>query len=113
MRVQLFNCYCWEPGSGFSNFLTESHPLDFGELATLSEGETCKIVQNGQYRIKVCMEKNGGKVALKAGVNILSPEVTVETTGRMFVSMDDVDVMDMQGGGKILGRARGCFDIEW
>ncbi|ODR93434.1 hypothetical protein AUC69_04330 [Methyloceanibacter superfactus] len=112
-KCQLREVYCWEKGSSFAPFINETESIEFGDLNSLAKGENCKYIQNGPYRIKICIDSpNGGTkgATLRAGENTVDV-VSFDGHGEvfMFMPVERVNVTD----GKVLGSAEGCFKIRW
>ena len=92
--------------------------IPFIQTKNLAGKDLCRYVQNGPYRILICIESPGkddknGEAKLFTGGKAVAPLSFLETSGRVFVDMDDIEIHDLATGGKTLGSARGCFDITW
>jgi hypothetical protein len=114
-KCQLKDVYCWEKGQAYATFIQETAPFEFGDLASLAKGETCRIVQNGPYRIKICIESPGAGAAgakLMAGSTVLGELSNFDGHGEVFVFMPVVEKIDTAKG-TVLGSAEGCFKIIW
>ena len=113
-RCQLKEVYCWEKGSSYAPFIQETAVIEFGDLTSLAKGENCKYIQNGPYRIKICIDSSGGGIkgaTLRLGGDTIADVASLDGHGEifMFMPVDRVNFID----GKVLGSAEGCFKIRW
>jgi hypothetical protein len=114
-KIQLKEVYCWEKGQAYAPFISETEPFEFGELSALEKGKNCRSVQNGPYKIVICIESPGGGAAgakLMAGSTVVGEVATFDGHGEVFIYMPDIQKVDMSKG-TVLGSAEGCFKIKW
>lgn len=111
-QIELENVRCWDPDSGFSVFAAKTGVIDIAALTDQGEEAT---VQIGPYKIKVSITENllesKGTASLSVGGQPLV--VSNSSRGTIFVQLDTVERMSMDGTNQVLGSARGCFDISW
>jgi hypothetical protein len=111
-QIELQNVRCWDPDSGFSVFAANTGMIDIAALTAQGEAAT---VQIGPYRVKVTIAENAldskGTVSLLLGEQPIA--MSKSSRGTVFVQLDTVERMSMDGTNQILGSARGCFDISW
>jgi len=111
-QIELKNVRCWDQDSGYSVFAANTGAIDIAALTT--QGEEA-MVQIGPYRLKVTIADNA--LESKGSVAVLLGEQPVvmskASRGSVFVQLDTVERLSMDGTNQILGHARGCFDISW
>lgn len=125
MQIVLKNLRCWDPGSGYSVFLPETTPIDLTSL--MSGSSDPKYVQVGPFRLKIEVEtasasstagKNPSPVSTSAKPMMkvagqVVPFGWENSSGSVFYDTDAVERVSTDGTMRIMGSARGCFDVSW
>lgn len=111
-NVTLNDISCWTIGGTSRQRLAKTEPFD---LFSLTEGQEY-VVQIGQYRLKVSLDQSLFQSDGKLALDINGTKQTImggAQGGSIFVQLDTVDLMALDGSEKVLGSARGCFEINW
>ncbi|RIK82449.1 MAG: hypothetical protein DCC68_06550 [Planctomycetota bacterium] len=111
--IWLRNIRCWDAATDpeFSVFMPETEPITIGRGIS----EETRYVQIGPYRVEIKISADDDGITVSSGGNKRTIAMNETVHGSYFFYQDDAERVGFKADGtlKVLGHARGCFDIEW